>query len=263
MNRFIKIIMKLANRIHLLGPVKFLEVLMTQPEVRCGVCGGTDFTFRHVLWDALINEWQISPAEAEYIDRQQGETCDICGSNLRSIALANALRAVFQTKLLMRDIPSSTTGNNLSILEINEAGSLTKYLKRIGIYTFGAYPAVDLHALPYPDNVFDIVIHSDTLEHVRYPGQALAECRRVLKPDGAFCFTVPIIMGRLSRSREGLPKSYHGKQETKLDNYMVHTEFGADVWTHIMAAGFTEISIHSFKYPAATAIVARNGWAHR
>jgi ubiquinone/menaquinone biosynthesis C-methylase UbiE len=104
-----------------------------------------------------------------------------------------------------------------------------------------------------------VVIHSDTLEHVRNPVHALSECRRVLKPDGALCFTVPVILGRLSRDREGLPKSYHGNPATAAEDFAVQTEFGADVWTYIIEAGFQEISIHSVGYPAGLAFLARGG----
>jgi YHS domain-containing protein len=38
----------------------------------------------------------------------------------------------------------------------------------------------------------------------------LTECRRVPRPGGVLCFTVPIVVGRLSRRREGLAKSFHG-----------------------------------------------------
>ena len=47
----------------------------------------------------------------------------------------------------------------------------------------------------------------------------LAEfCRRVLKPEGALCFTVPKIVGRLTRSRDGLPKSYNGDPNIPLED---------------------------------------------
>ena len=226
--------------------------------MQCGICGGTSFTQHRVLWDGLINEWQISRAEADYIDRQQGETCDSCGSNLRSIALANALRGFLQTNALLKEIPRSPSGMNISILEINEAGMLSPFLKCFNNYTFGAYPEVDMHAIPYGDGVFDVVIHSDTLEHIKNPVHALTECRRVLKTNGVLCFTVPIIVGRLSRNRDGLPKSCHGNSEVTSDDLAVHTEFGADAWTYIFEAGFTEVSIHSVGYPAAIAFAARN-----
>jgi SAM-dependent methyltransferase len=38
--------------------------------------------------------------------------------------------------------------------------------------------------LPFPDGVFDLVVSAATLEVVRDPGQALAECARVLAPGG-------------------------------------------------------------------------------
>jgi len=228
--------------------------------MQCGVCGGSSFSRRHVLWDGLIDDWQISAAEADYIDRQQGEICDDCGSNLRSIALANALRAFLCTSKTLRDAVISPLAQQISILEINEAGSLTPYLKNFGHYVFGTYPEVDMNALPYETGDFDLVVHSDTLEHVANPIHALAECRRVLKTDGAVCFTVPVIVGRLTRDRKGLPKSYHGNSETTSSDLEVLTEFGADAWTLIMEAGFTDVSIHSVAYPAATAFLARNGW---
>jgi SAM-dependent methyltransferase len=225
--------------------------------MQCGVCGNTSFTVRKVLWDKLISEWQLSVAEVDYINRQQGQSCDKCGSNLRSIALANVLRAFFGTKAFLMEIVTSLADKNLSILEINEAGLLTPVLSRFKRYTFGAYPEIDMHALPYDDKSFDIVIHSDTLEHIKDPIHALIECHRVLKPGGALCFTVPVIVGRLSRNRDGLTRSYHGNASNMADDFVVHTEFGADAWTYVMEAGFEEISIQSVDYPAALAFLAR------
>lgn len=119
-----------------------------------------------------------------------------------------------------------------------------------------------MHAMPYPDKSFDLVIHSDTLEHVTNPIHALQECRRILKPGGAVCFTVPVIVDRMSRNRTGLEKSYHGSAATGRDDYIVQTEFGADVWTYVMQAGFQTISIHAIQYPAALAIRALT-WNYR
>lgn len=225
--------------------------------MQCGVCGGTSFTSRPVLWESLITEWQLSAAEVVYIDRQQGETCDQCGANLRSIALANALRAQLGTTALLRQVVQQQLAQHVAVLEINEAGTLSPILRKFGGYVFGAYPEVDMHKLPYPDASFDVVIHSDTLEHVINPVHALRECRRVLKPGGAVCFTVPIVVGRMTRDRAGLPKSCHGAVTTTADDLVVHTEFGADAWTHIMEAGFTEVSLHAVAYPAAVAFRAR------
>lgn len=225
--------------------------------MQCGVCGGSSFTSRRILWDQLANDWQLSSEERAYIDRQQAETCDQCGSNLRSIALANALRAFMGSRAPLCELVVSEAARQMRILEINEAGNLTPVLKSFGGYTFGAYPEVDMHALPFADGSFDVVIHSDTLEHIPNPVHALSECRRVLKPEGALCFTVPMVVGRLSRSRQGLPLSFHGNAATMAEDWAVQTEFGADAWTYVMAAGFTEVSLHSIGYPAGIAMLAR------
>jgi SAM-dependent methyltransferase len=220
----------------------------------CGICGGTAFSHRRIAWPSLISEWQLSPDEVAYIDRQQGTTCDRCGSNLRSIALANAIRAFLGDQATLQEI--AERGTPASILEINEAGHLDRFLRRFAGHVLAAYPEVDIHRLPYADGSFDLVVHSDTLEHVINPIHALAECRRVLKPGGGLCFTVPVIVRRMSRDRTGLPMSYHGNPATAADDYAVRTEFGADAWTYLMEAGFTSVTIHAFAYPAATAFLA-------
>jgi SAM-dependent methyltransferase len=224
---------------------------------QCPVCGGTEFEFQPVLWDGLVNEWQISPEERLYIDRQQGETCRQCGAKLRCMALAKSLLALDPVgATTLQD--SITAGNldDLRMLEINEAGTLHALLSRAADHTFACYPDVDMHALPFEDEEFDIVVHSDTLEHVQNPVHALAECCRVLRRGGSLVYTVPTIVGRMTRGREGLEASYHGGPGDLAYDYRVHTEFGADMWTMPLLAGFSRISIDAIDFPAAMAISA-------
>jgi SAM-dependent methyltransferase len=225
--------------------------------LRCGVCGGLAFSFNSVLWPELINDWQLSQHEIDYIDHQQGQTCDACGSNLRSSVLATAITRALGQSGFLANLSGPQSLDALRTLEINEAGTLTKYLRKIGRHVYCDYPSVDIHNLPYGNDTFDLVVHSDTLEHVQNPVHALAECRRVIRPGGALCFTVPVVVGRMSRSREGMKKSYHGNPECPREDYQVHTEFGADTWTYLFEAGFSEISIHSVDYPTALAFSAR------
>ncbi len=223
----------------------------------CTVCGSATFTSRTVLWERLISEWQLSPNEIVYVNHQQGTSCTTCNSNLRSIALASAIQIITHSTCPLRDLVSLDVMQSLKILEINEAGNLSPYLRSLHGYTFGAYPEVDMHDMPFESNTFDIVIHSDTLEHVAHPVRALAECHRVLRPGGALCFTVPIIVGRMTRNRTGLPRSYHGNEQACPDDYLVHTEFGADIWTYPLQAGFKRIEMVAPVYPAAIALIAR------
>lgn len=75
-------------------------------------------------------------------------------------------------------------------------------------------------------------------------------------PGGAVCFTVPIVPTRLTKSRAGLPPSYHGPPgETRAD-YLVHWGFGADAWAWPFRAGAAEIRVHSREHSAAHTITA-------
>ena len=222
----------------------------------CSVCGGSEFTLRPILWQGLVDEWQLSPSERAYVDLQQGKYCDGCGANLRSIALSNALLTARQGTGTLSSFVATPQAAEIKLLELNEAGTLSTILRRLPGHVFGAYPEVDMHALPYPSESFDLVVHSDTLEHVPNPLHALGECRRVLSPGGALCFTVPVIIGRMSRSRVGLPKSYHGDPTTAADDFVVQTEFGADAWTYPMRAGFSEVRLYAVEYPAGLAVTA-------
>lgn len=50
----------------------------------------------------------------------------------------------------------------------------------------------DLQATSFADSSFDIVITSEVLEHVPDAGRAEREIVRILRPGGAYCFTVPL-----------------------------------------------------------------------
>jgi SAM-dependent methyltransferase len=208
-----------------------------------------------VLWPDLVNGWRLAPEEVDYVDRQQGGKCAACGNTLRSIALAKAILVASGSSLAFHAFVARCP---LRILELNEAGTLHPALSHIPGHVFGAYPEVDMHALPFAAGSFDLVVHSDTLEHVPNPIHALAECRRVLKPGGALCYTVPIIVGRMSADCAGLPPTYHGLPHTTPEDYRVHTEFGADAWVYAMRAGFSRVEMVSLEYPAALAIIARS-----
>lgn len=221
---------------------------------RCLVCGGTEYSFARVLWPELIEEWQLSEAEVDYVDRQQGQKCRSCGSSLRSIALARAVVHALAFDGLLQDLTVDPRYESLRVLEVNPAGDLTAHLRRLPGHRLVSYPDVDLRELPFGEETFDLVVHSDTLEHVPDPLAGLSECRRVLRSAGHCCLTVPTIIGRLTRSREGLRPSYHGDPSQDRPDYRVVSEFGADVWTLAFEAGFTAVRIHAFEFPAGLSL---------
>lgn len=216
--------------------------------------------FRPALWPELVAEWDLAPEEVSYIDRQQGFRCKRCRSNLRSMTLALAImRSQGYDGLFKWFVRSIGRIGRLRILEINDAGQLTRWLKRIRGHVLVSYPAVDMQKLPYGDELFDLVVHSDTLEHVPDPMQGLKECQRVLRPGGFCCFTVPIVVGRPTRTREGLPPSFHGQANAKQAGNQVVTEYGSDVWKQVLEAGFDECRLTALEYPAGLALSGHKG----
>lgn len=205
-----------------------------------------------VLWPELIAEWGLSAAETDYINRQQGLACQTCANNLRSMTLAQAILNFAQFNGTLQQFVASRP--TLKLLELNEAGTLHPILQDLPHHTLGTHPEVDIMSLPYTDHSYDLIVHSDTLEHVSDPLRGLRECWRVLKPGGATCYTIPVVVGRLTKKRGPQP-SYHGIPGQH--EYLVVSEYGSDMWTQVMEAGFGECSLTSLDYPASVAITAR------
>jgi SAM-dependent methyltransferase len=222
----------------------------------CLCCGADQLIFAPVLWDNLIQEWELKPEEADYINRQQGFHCQACGSNLRSMALALALMSCFQFSGTFLAFVKQTEIQHLKVLEVNEAGFLTQFLSALPGHVLKTYPETDMMALNFGDANFDVVCHSDTLEHVPCPVKGLSECHRILKPGGVLAFTVPIVINRLTRSRQGLSSSYHGYPDGDKTDFLVYTEYGSDAWQQVIQAGFQNCRIIALEYPAALALLA-------
>ena len=173
------------------------------------------------------------------------------------MTLASAiLNKIGSDKTFIECCKKNETFRMCHVLEINEAGNLTQYLQTLPNYLHAPYPKYDMQNLKLPDSSFDLVIHSDTLEHVPDSLLALKECKRVLAPGGFLAYTIPIIPDRLTRSRKELPPSFHGKELDKFIDFLVQREYGSDFWRELFEAGFNNIHIHRIVYPASMAIIA-------
>ncbi len=51
----------------------------------------------------------------------------------------------------------------------------------------------DIHAMPFPDNSYDVIVCSEVLEHLHSPYKAIAEIERVLRPGGKLILTTRFI----------------------------------------------------------------------
>ena len=112
------------------------------------------------------------------------------------------------------------------------------------------------NGLPFPDASFDLVLASDTLEHVPRYRRALEEIRRVLTRDGRFVTVQPVILSRTTVTRcvvdeagtvrHLLPPSYHCRGA---DDSLVFVEFGIEFLDEVAAAGL-EMTMYFYNVPA-------------
>ena len=81
--------------------------------------------------------------------------------------------------------------------------------------------------MPFPDNSFETAFGTEVLEHCPYPQVILDEVNRVLKPGGAFFFTVPFLWNL---------------HETPYDEYR-YTPFALE--RLLRQSGFTQIKLEA------------------
>ncbi len=114
--------------------------------------------------------------------------------------------------LLFTKYVNQKSGEKLRILDVGcGAGILMSELERYGdVYGIDVSPLAveyckkrglvnvsvdDLAKLSFTDAHFDVVIALDVLEHIEKDADAIAEIKRVLKPDGTVVIFVPAFMG--------------------------------------------------------------------
>lgn len=221
----------------------------------CSCCGGRLHLYHPVVWDGLAEEWELSPELRRYFDEREGQSCASCRANLRVQHLTNVLLADVGEQSRReyknaRKMAKEASGDWPAIAEINELAGLHKFLQRMPAFTgseYGSDNSEDLMCLSYEGKSFDYVLTSDTLEHVPDFDLALSEIRRVLRDDGKFIFSIPVIWDRVTRQRakvvDGetvhlLPPSYHGAPQDGKADYLVFHEFGGDIVERLEKAGF-------------------------
>jgi SAM-dependent methyltransferase len=112
-------------------------------------------------------------------------------------------RAVIRALLQRSGLPPSPrildagcgTGRNLVELSrlgtaegVDTSEDAVSFCRRRGL---GDVARAELEALPYEDGRFDVVVATDVIEHIDDDLRALAELRRVARPDAKLVVTVP------------------------------------------------------------------------
>lgn len=143
-------------------------------------------------WPELFKQWELTPEWAEAFRGRESVSCASCGANLRGRHLARVLTEVLGARTGRRfrslaDACQSPEVSSLLVAEINAAEGLHSFLLRLPNLSYSEYGSErseDLARLSYSDSSFDLVITSDSLEHVPDVRVALREIHRVLRPGG-------------------------------------------------------------------------------
>ena len=232
----------------------------------CSVCGHK--TLRGRRWKLareLVEAWELSPRWRRMFERREGLACLNCDSCSRYRQVACVLLDEFGARSTgcenLSDYTTSDHFKRLKIAEINRCGALHKFLSRHPTLHYSEYgskdpdvPSEDLLELSYGDEQFDLVLTTETLEHLPDLDQALSEIERILKPGGRHIFTIPTVLdGRKTRQRAIFeagritylhPPSYHGVWSTQEADRLVFREFGNDVLDYLKTAN-TNTTIRS------------------
>ena len=246
---------------------------------RCPVCGARLITlFRPVCGEELITQWGLDSKWENLMQQREGEICVSCGSSLRVRQLGLTLVSWMNHQgekvgLSVKDLVKNNSLEDLRIAEINSCGALHRYIKAIPRLYYSEFSPDEtnvrrenLMSLTYPDETFDVVLHSDTLEHVPNAEKAMSEIWRVLKKGGVSIFSVPIIrdgrrtLTRATQTDKGeikhhKPASYHGGCMQQTNQYLVFSEFGDDFTAIIQKQGFKVNMAESDQNKAAVTFI--------
>lgn len=257
------------NEAHRLGWIAYdyLNAIVHGRFERCIVCGrfGPMLYRRRVVRPRLAELWGLTPALAKALARKESCDCAHCGAKLRARRLAQALLRLYPVGTppaparSLAEWAAHPEIHQLRVAEINLIDGLHDELRKLPKFAFSDYaetsPAAafearsrseDLTHLSYGDSSFDLVLTSETLEHVPDLDAALRELRRVLVTGGRHVFTIPVLPGvseTYARSivcpdgsiEDRAPRICHPGGDV---GYPVFTEFGADVPAVIARAGF-------------------------
>ncbi len=245
-----------------------LDAVRARRFARCDCCGSFAAMLyrRRVIPDRLAELWGLSPRVAEALARKESLECSACGAKLRGRRIARAVLDLYPGVGSPPVPPRSLAGwarlpanRGLRVAELNRIDGVHEALAPLpglrpsdfregvppGAYVDGVR-SEDLTSLTYPDAAFDLVLTSETLEHVPDLATALAETLRVLVPGGRHVFTVPVLPGvgrTFARSVVG-PDGSVRHLATPICHpggdvgYPVFTEFGADLPDLLRRAGF-------------------------
>lgn len=181
-----------------------------------------------------------------------GVRCLRCAGSSIHLAMGASLRA---------RVPDLA---RLDVYELSARGPLVAFLRRathsLQVSEFlpdvalgselGGIRCEDMQQLSFADASFDLITHTEVLEHVPDDRRALAELHRVLRAGGILMFSVPMHGGdvtieraclRDGRIEHLLPPVFHGDPLRDGAGILAFRDYGRDILERVRAAGFEHV----------------------
>lgn len=182
-----------------------------------------------------------------------GVRCVRCAASAVHLAMGWALRDSIGD-MGHRDVCEFSARGPLVGWLRREAGSLACSEYFADVPSGGEQDGVrceDMQQLSYADASFDLITHTEVLEHVPDDARALSELHRVLRPNGWMLFTVPVHEGKHTvegaRLRDGAIEHlrtpvYHTDPLRGGAGVLAFRDYGLDVLDRVRAAGFSRVN---------------------
>ena len=184
--------------------------------------------------------------------------CIRCGSIPRQRALMKVLKEVRPNWRELHIHESSPAGVLLHKFKNECKNYTTSYFyeeKELGCPLGGDNCTnQNLEDLKFEDDIFDVFITQDVLEHVHHPKKVFSEIKRCLKSDGIHVFTVPLYPFLETRARVKIentnisylyPPIYHGNPISDKGSLVTY-DWGHDIAKVIKDTSGMETDIHEF-----------------
>ncbi len=203
-------------------------------------------------------------------DNEISLRCIICRSTSITLSLVQILKEV------------KPGGEGNTCYELSARGPLLNYLRthypQVSCSEFyeqispgeiyNGVQCQDVQCLTYADQSFDLCTSTEVFEHVPDDQKGFSEIYRILKPGGTFVFTVPLgkaaqTVERVSRNSSGeikhhLPPEYHLDPVRGHEPILVYRNYGQDIISRLLSAGFDRAEIRSTKatpWPFITPVI--------
>ena len=154
----------------------------------CPACGFRTLQYRRNTFPTeLAQQWRLSDEWLRRFSDRETRFCLKCKASARSRHFAACLVEEYRQRLKLKskslsELVEEPKFRQLRIAEINSVGHLHTILRSHPKLAYSEYESADpavrsenLQRLSYPDDSFDLVLTSETLEHIPDVNQALDE----------------------------------------------------------------------------------------